>query len=420
MEFYQESPRKGVVCNYGVTENFKTGYLAVDFVMPLTAQNATGMSLLAGVISRGCKAYPQMDLISRYLAGHYGASFSINATKAGEMEILTFAFTHLDNRYAIDGEDIQAAILSLFKEMVFNPLVENGAFLPEYVEQEKNNLSDKITGLFNDKRVYSLERCKALMCGKEAFGINEMGDREILKTFDANSLYTFFCRMVEEAYIVISYVGKNRERFLTSLAQRFANRTGEMPQTNVINGVESVNEVVEPMDLNQSKLNLGYRLGTAAQKNGAACRLFNVLYGGSATSKLFMNVREKLSLCYYCSSNIDRFKNVMFVSSGVEAEKYQQARQEIEAQLEAIAKGDFTEEELENARVYLIDSIRGFLDSEGALASLMLSGTLRKELKTPEQEIREISAVTRDDIISIAKEVALDTVYFLKGVHNEA
>lgn len=110
----------------------------------------------------------------------------------------------------------------------------------------------------------------------------------------------------------------------------------------------------------------------------------------------------------------------MFVSSGVEAEKYQEARHEIEAQLAAIAQGDFTEEELENARIYLIDSIRGFLDSEGALASLMLSGTLRRELKTPEQEIGEISAVTREDIISIAKEVALDTVYFLKGVHNEA
>lgn len=419
MEFYQEKPRRGVVCNYGITDHFKTSYLAVDFVLPLTEENATGMSLLAGVISRGCKAYPQMDLISRYLARNYGASFSINASKAGEMEILTFSFTHLDNEYAIDGEDIRGAILSLFQEMVFHPLVENESFLPEYVEQEKNNLADKITGLFNDKRVYSLERCKELMCGNEAFGINEMGKRETLQRFDGHSLYAFFCRMMEEAYVVISYVGKERERFLSPLAERFADRPNEMPQTKVVHFTGEAREVVEPMDLNQSKLNLGYRLGESALQNGAACRLFNVLYGGSATSKLFMNVRERLSLCYYCSSNIDRFKNVMFVSSGVEAAKYEEARGEIEAQLKAVAAGDFSDEELENARVYLIDSMRGFLDSEGALASLMLSGTLRGELKTPEQEIEEIAGVTRADIVAIACEAALDTVYFLKGVHNE-
>lgn len=419
MEFYQEKPRRGVICNYGITDHFKTSYLAVDFIMPLTAGNATGMSLLAGVLSRGCEAYPQMDLISRYLARNYGASFNINATKAGELELLTFSFTHLDNEYAIDGEDVRSAILSLLKEMLFRPLVADNSFLPEYVAQEKTNLADKITGLFNDKRVYSLERCKSLMCAGEAFGINEMGDKETLQQFDGRSLYAFFERMMAEAWVVISYVGKDRERFLGDLAGSFADRPGEMPQTDVVFAAKQANEVVEPMDLNQSKLNLGYRLGESALNNGAACRLFNVLYGGSATSKLFMNVRERLSLCYYCSSNIDRFKNVMFVSSGVEASKYQEARSEIEAQLNAIAAGDFTDEELENARIYLIDSIRGFLDSEGALASMMVSGTLRGALKTPDQEIREIAGVTREEIISIARETTLDTVYFLKGVHNE-
>ncbi|MBQ8894022.1 MAG: insulinase family protein [Clostridia bacterium] len=419
MEFYQEKPRKGVICNYGITDHFKSSYLAVDFVMPLTVENATGMSLLAGVISRGCKAYPQMDLISRYLARHYGASFSINASKAGELEILTFAFTYLDNEYAIDGEDIRGAVIALFKEMVFHPLAENGAFTAEYVEQEKTNLSDKIIGLFNDKRIYSLERCKALMCGDEAFGINEMGDRETLSAFDAHSLYAYFERMMSEAYVVISYVGKDRAHFLGELADGFTDRSDVMPET-VVKTAGKLQEIVEPMDLNQSKLNLGFRLGRSALNNGAACRLFNVLYGGSANSKLFMNVRERLSLCYYCSSIIDRFKNVMFVSSGVEASKYEEARGEIEAQLAAVAAGEFTDEELENARVYLIDSIRGFLDSEGALASLMLSGTLRNEMKTPEQEIEDISKVTRSEIVEIAREVTLDTVYLLKGVHNEA
>ncbi|MBQ7935888.1 MAG: insulinase family protein [Clostridia bacterium] len=419
MKFYQDQPRVGVVCNYGIADHFKTGYLSVDFVLPLTLENATGMSLLAGVISRGCKEYPRMDLISRYLARNYGASFSINANKAGELEILTFSFTYLNNEYAIDGEDIRGAVLALFREMVFHPLVENGGFLPEYVEQEKANHADKIKGIFNDKRVYSLERCKELMCRNEAFGIHDMGNIETLEGFDHQSLYAFFQKMMADAHVVISYVGKEQGHFLTDLADGFSAREDAMPQTFVCPQAGETREIVEPMDLNQSKLNLGFRLGDAALQNGAACRLFNLLYGGSATSKLFLNVRERLSLCYYCSSSIDRFKNVMFVSSGVEADKYEEARKEIEAQLAAIAEGAFTEEEFANAKAYLVDSIYGLSDSEGALASLMLSGTLRGVLKTPEQEIEEIQRVERETVIEIAKSVTLDTVYFLKGVHNE-
>lgn len=419
MKFYQEQPRTGVVCNYGIADHFKTGYLSVDFLMPLSAENATGMSLLAGVFSRGCAKYPQMDLISRYLARNYGASFSVGATKAGELEILSFSFTYLNNEYALEQEDIQGAILSFCKEMLFHPLVENNGFSKEYTEQEKANLIDKIHGLFNDKRVYSLERCKALMCSDEAYGVHEMGDIETVKSFDHCSLYSYFCKLMQEAFVVITYVGKENGHFLNELAEGFPRRSGKMPQTVVSFDRPSVREVVEPMDLNQSKLNLGFRLGKTAMEKGAACRLFNVVYGGSATSKLFLNVRERLSLCYYCSSTVDRFKNVMFVSSGVESTKYEEARKEIEAQLSAIAEGALTDEEFENAKAYLIDSIYGLCDNESALAAQMLSGTVRGELKTPEQEIEEIRMVTKEEIIAIAKEIALDTVYLLKGVHNE-
>lgn len=420
MELFQETPKAGVICNYGIADHFKTSHFVVDFIMPLTPENATGMSLLAGVLSRGCAQFPRMDLISRYLAKNYGASLSINAGKVGELEILSFAFTCLDNAYAIDHEDVRGAMIALFREMVFRPLLSGEGFWPEYVAQEQNNLEDKITGLFNDKRIYALERCRELMCADEPYGIHETGKKELIRTFDPVALYTFFQKVMAEAQIVLSYVGKERDRVLDALAAEFSPRSGGIPKTGVREKQGAPREIIDPMDLNQSKLNLGYRLGPAALADGAACRLFNVLYGGSANSKLFLNVRERLSLCYYCSSNIDRLKNVMFVTSGIEAAKYDEARGEIEAQLAQIASGAFTDEEMENARVYLLDSIRGFYDSEAALASLMLGGTLRGALKTPEQEMEEVSRVTREQLTAIAREAKLDTVYFLKGVHEEA
>ncbi|MBQ7095326.1 MAG: insulinase family protein [Clostridia bacterium] len=419
MELLQQMPCKGVIYNYGFADHFKTGYLSVDFFMPLTKENATGMSLLAGMLCRGCKKYPGMDLISRYLAKNYGASLSVTASKAGELEILTFAFSFLDREYTIDGEDVRRAMIALFRELVFAPLAENGAFRSDYMEQEKSNLIDKITGIFNDKRVYALEQCKSLMCENEAFGIGEYGDIELVKAYNEKSLYDYFRKLLDEAWVMVNYVGKERELFMDALTEGLSPRTTEMPSTQVVEFSGKVREIVDPLDLNQSKLTLGFRLGKAALEKPMACRLFNVLYGGSATSKLFMNVRERLSLCYYCSSRLDRLKNVMFVASGIEAEKYEQARNEIEHQLKNVAQGEFTQEEMDNAKAYLIDSFRSFYDNESALASMMITGTLHGKVCLPEEEIQAVQAVTREDLVAVAREVQLDTVYFLKGVHHE-
>ena len=419
MRFYREHLKQGVVCNYGITDQFKSSYISVDIILPLTVENATGMTLLSGVLSRGCKTYPQMDKISHFLAKNYGASLMINASKAGEMELLTVALRYLNNAYAIDGENIRENMISFLKELLFAPLVEEGGFFKDYVEQEKSNHADKIKGLFNDKRLYSLERCKELMCEGEPFGISEMGSLEQLDSITPQSLYAFYLKMMNEAFVTLSYVGADEGQILTDLAGAFAARDASVPLAIEGKKQDRVREIVDPMNLNQSKLNLGFRLGAAARENGAACRLFNVLYGGSANSKLFMNVRERLSRCYYCSSNIDRFKNVMFVSSGVEAEKYELARKEILAQLDAVKNGDFTDEEFESAKNYLVDSVRGTLDNKGAISASMTANTLRGEEKTPAQDIEETLAVRREDVVAVAAGVTLDTVYFLKGVQSE-
>ena len=418
MKLIRKEINDGVICNYAVTDQFQSNYISIDFILPLTLENATGMSLLAGVMSRGCKAFPRMDEISRFLAKNYGASMSINAGKAGEMEIFTMAVNYLDNSCAIDGEDIQKEIFFFLREMILEPLAEKGAFSEEYVAGEKKNLLDKMAAVFNDKRIFSLQRCKELMCFDEAYGINELGDQATVDAFDAKSLFEFYKNMIDHALIVISCVG-NQEGIMDTFAQQFASRKVLRMEALIKSAGNAVREVIEPMNLNQSKLNLGFRLGKLAQKNGAACRLFNVLYGGSANSKLFMNVREKLSLCYYCSSTIDRFKNVMYVSSGIESPKYQQAREEIEAQLHSIAIGDFSDEEFENAKSYLIDSVRGSSDSKSVVGASMVSGTLRGEMQTIEEEIEDISSVGRDAIQKIAQETILDTVYLLKGVQSK-
>ena len=416
MEFFQKQVKKGVICNYCRMDHIKTSFVSVDFLMPISEEIATSMSLLSGVLSRGCKELPSMDQISRYLSNYYGISFSINSDKAGEYVFLTFSAEYLNNEYAIDGKDIRAAVFCLIRNMIFDPLTENGHFKEDYVNQEISNLEDRIDGLLNDKRAYALSRCKEEMCSGEPYGINPLGSKASLKKTDALRLFDFYLKMIRDATVVITYVGENREKFPEDFAGLFTPRVNDLPATIIKPASSAAREIIESMELSQAKLNLGFRLGSAAQKKHAACRLFNVLYGASPTSRLFTNVREKRSLCYYCMSAVDRLKNVMFVICGIETENYDEARREILDQLSVVARGDFSEEEFMNAKAYLTDSIRGNCDSKSAIAAMMLAGTLLGAPESPEREIAEIESVSREDVMEIASETVLDTVFLLKGV----
>ena len=190
-------------------------------------------------------------------------------------------------------------------------------------------------------------------------------------------------------------------------------------KTVIDNTPREINTVVEPMGVAQSKLNIGLRMGKAAMDDPFAARVFNAVYGGTATSKLFANVRERLSLCYYCASSVDYQKNVMFVYSGIETENYEKARDEIFNQLELVKKGDFSDEELSNAVASLVDSYVQIGDSLGSLIAHRVSSDLLGISLSREEQIEQIKSVTRERVIAVAQDITADTVYLLKGIGGE-
>lgn len=396
------------------TNSFKFNSYTLNFLLPLSEENATCCALLAQILKRGCKKYGEMDRIAARLEELYGASVSISSDKIGENLSFTVQAYFIDDRFTLEGEKITEDVLDLTAELLLNPLTSDGGFKQDFFDQEKQNHFDFIAGLINDKRMYSMIRCKEIMFSDSVYRFTSAGSLECLEKLTNQKLFTFYQNMLKNSEVTVTYIG--RELDLSALTEKYfpvENNDLALKGSGKIVVPEQPNYISEAFDVAQGKLCLGYRF--VKETEYYATRLFNVIFGGSPTSKLFNNVRERLSLCYYCSSTVDHCVHSMFISSGIEFKNYDVAKQEIFHQLEDMKIGNITEEEFENGKLYLIDVIKGMRDSHGALLADVLRGKLLGISDSIEQQIEKISKLNKQDIMAVAECAALDTVYFLKG-----
>lgn len=401
------------------TENFKTNFISIDFLLPLNEKSAAPLSLLSQVLGRGCEKYGEMEKISALLEKLYGAEISIQTNRIGEYQSLSFDLSFLRERFLPDTSNISDTALDLLFSIIAEPITENGVFRADFVAQEKQNLIDKINAVINDKRRYALLRCRELMFQGEPYGVFELGREEAVSNIDAATLYAFYQSLLRVAPVFVSVIGEDGD--LADKVKEKLRRVGVADerilegQTQGKNAVGKVRYFEDVFDLSQSKLCMGFRLGKTAQQYPQAARLFNVVYGGSPTSKLFMNVRERLSLCYYCSSMLDPLKNIMFVSSGISADKFEAAKDEILRQLQDMREGKIAKEEFENAKIYLLDTFRSIKDSQARQGALALQQGVLGITEDLDEMIRGIQEVTVQQVVEVAKDTELDTIYLMKG-----
>ena len=418
MKYSTRVTDKGIVRCNAFGDTFKMNSVILNFFWPLEKHSASKIALIAEVLKRGNTVQGEMDKISAFLDLNYGANFDISTAKAGEMQMLSFTMSYIDDKFALEGEKISENMVNLLCASIFSPITENGVFNESFVNQEKQNLKDRILSLINDKQAYSFEKCKQSMFANEKYGVYELGDVDEVDKITPSELYSFYTNLIENAMVILSYGGTecDTDALLKPVMHKLSRNERISFSTEVGNAPENVNYVTEEMNVAQSKLNMGFRFGTYASSDLFALKMFNVIFGASPTSKLFTNVREKLSLCYYCSTVADVLKNVMFVYSGVETANVDIAREEILNQLSLMKKGEFTTDEFENARAYIIDTYVQSADSSSALCSFMASAYIQGHHKTPDEQIEEIKNVTPERVKKIAEDVELDTVYLLRGI----
>ena len=405
------------------TDKFKSAYLSLTLMTQLNRENASVNALLPRVLRRGTMVHPDMESLSAALDELYGGAVEPVVRKKGESQCVGFLASFLDNAYALNGEDILSGAAELLGEMLLNPLTRDGVFDPDYVEGEKANLIDELRGQINDKRIYATRRLTQLMCREESFGADKLGQEDMVAAITPESLWARYQKLLSSAQIEVYYSGSADPERVREIMERVfstlpVSQEREEPECEVrIHAEQEPNVIEEVMDVNQGKLAMGWRTGgiTVWEEECPALMLCSAVFGGTSMSKLFMNVRERLSLCYYASSALEKQKGLMIVSSGIEFQNYETAKREILAQLEDVKAGKITDDELEGARRILINQYRSIEDEQGRMEEYWLGQAAAGTEDDPGTLAARLETVTGEQIAQVARKLELDTVYFLKG-----
>ena len=413
--------RPGVRLTAVRTTKFKSSVLAVRLLMPLSAETAGLGALVPAVLRRGTADHPDMESLSAALDELYGGSLEPSVRKKGETQCVGFTASFLDDAYALEGESILEPAAALLAEVLLRPYTRDGAFCPDYTRQEQDNLTDRIRAQVNDKRQYAQLRVVAEMCRDEPFGVDKLGEEAAVAAITPRSLWDYYQKLLSEAQVELYYCGSAElERVKAAFAPLAealpdgARRTAARPAKG--RAPAAPRRVEEALDVTQGKLALGFRTGIDAWDGDyPALTLANAVYGGTTTSKLFMNVRERLSLCYYASSGLMKYKDVMLVTSGVEFDKVGRAEEEILAQLENCREGRFSDDELEWARRSVVSTLMTTLDAQSRLEDYWLGQSAAGLTEAPDQLAERVEGVTREQVQAAARKLTPDTVYFLKG-----
>ena len=373
-------------------------------------------TLLAATVRMQSKNYSDFSKISEEMENLYGAELISRASKYGERQIIKLGVQSVSDSALGKSGNFKKA-MELLYDIAFFAGNGNG-FSEDIVAVEKKNIIDAIHAEKNDKRSYSVLRLQEEMCKDEPYGINPLGYIEDIEKTDSDTLYSHYRKILEESRIDIIFSGNFEEGEAESTAELFAKELGERQgievKEQILEGRSEVKTVTDKMDVTQGKLCMGWRTGkNTSTDNYPATIVYNSIFGGSAVSKLFNNVREKLSLCYYVGSSIDRLKEIMIVRSGVEFENFGKAYDEIMAQQELMVKGEFSDEEIEFAKKQLTTAYESNLDSIGAMAEYYTMQILLGTDISIEEMTKKIEKVTREEIVQAAKGMNLDTVYYI-------
>lgn len=413
--------KEGVYFTSVHEDKFKYNHISLSFILPLRVETASLHALLPMVLRRGCRDHPDMTALNERLAELYGAQMDWDISKRGEMQIVTLYIEVLGDRYALGQEALLREGAALLRSVVFDPVFENAAFRAADVEIEKHNLIDIIRSKLNDKRAYAGYRLREEMCRGEAFGVNEYGSVEAVEAITPEALVCAWRSMLTRARAEVVFVGAgNAEGVCERFTEAFRKVLRDQPlvcETRVLRMPHGpVHETVERLPVTQAKLGLGFRAGVALpDADTDAAQLACTVLGGSPHALLFLNVREKLSLCYYCYARYERHKGLVFVESGVEEQNAEKARVEILKQLDALKAGAFSDDDLRFAVLSLQNSYKEVNDSLEGIAMWYLAQALAGRVRTPEQVAASIAALSKEDVVRAASGIALDTVYLLAG-----
>lgn len=399
---------------------FKQGCLSLQFIRPMNREEAALNALIPAVLLRGCTGAPDLRSITLRLDDLYGACVNALVRRVGDYHAIGLSCQFISDRYTLDGDRVLGPMIAFLGELLLQPVLEKGVLRNSYVQSEKKNLIATIEAQRNDKRAYAAAQLLKKMCRQDTFGIPRLGEPDQVAAITAESAYRHYLKILSESPVELFFVGDAEPEEVAGLVKPLFEKLPRKVislQPQMAFQSAGGGEFTETMEVAQGKLAMGFVTPiTVRSKDFATMQVCNTLLGGGMTSKLFMNVREKMSLCYDISSGYHGSKGILTVHAGIDCAMKQTVCDQIYTQLDAIRREDFSEQELEAAKQALISSLRGVHDSPGSIESYYATAALSGLTMTPAQYLQAVESVSAGQVAQAAKSLLPDTVYFLKGV----
>lgn len=402
------------------TTRFKTFAVSLYAGIPLNEQTVTTTALTPFVLRRGTASYPETIQFREQLEHLYGAGFGFDVYKRGNYQIVQFRMDTINDEFVSSDDSLLRKTFSFLGEVVTKPVTENGVFRDAYVSSERETVRKKLEAIINDKIRYAAERCMEEMFRNDPYRLHPLGQRKDLDGITSQSLYEAFQHWLRQANLDLYVVGDTTLAEVQELVeQHFAMGRSASPQYVPAQShlsKEDVRIVEEVLDVNQGKLNMGLRIPvTYGDDRYAAALLYNGILGSYPHSKLFINVREKESLAYYAASRFDGHKGIVSIQSGIEIANYQKALEIIKAQLASLREGQISELEMSQTKAMIRNSLLEMQDSAFDMVAYDFNRVLSDRERPAEELLQQVEAITREDVVTVANTVELDTIYFLTG-----
>lgn len=410
---------EGVEGLFVKNERFNTTLISFNFYLPLKNETVADNALLPFLLTTCSNKYPDFSKLNYKLDKLYGAQLCASSEKAGDYQLLKVSISVIGNKYTLDNEDLTTEACDMLFELIFSPSVQNGAFLEEDIKREKRKAVEHIRGELSDKRIYSKQRLIGEMYKGEPYGVPKCGTEEQINSVTGESLYKAWKNMIESAYISVNVISGTMP---SDLFDRVSDKFSCVVRKNITDvsltaptaEIETPNEITERMEISQGKLVMGF----SSKLSGSGDEVLPLsvmcdIFGGGPYSKLFLNVREKMSLCYYCSASSIKTKGLITVDSGVEEQNAQKAKNEILNQLKALQNGELTDFEFSSSLKSMSDSLKTYNDSQELLDTWYSLRVVSGGTVSPEEMAQDIVKVTKQQVIDAAKGVKLHTVYRL-------
>lgn len=423
MSYTIKEIKQGIKVHCIETKKFKTNLMTAVITLPLNRERVTFNSVIPAVLKRGTENLKTQEEIAKKLEEMYGAEFDCGIEKIGDNHVLKFYLETLNDNFIPKDykENLTAESINLLLDIIFNPYTENNKFKEEYVEAEKNNIKLLIQAKIDNKDAYALNSCIEEMYKGKPYGLYKYGYIEDLEKINAQNLYEYYKEIIEKAKIDIFFSGDINAKEIEQEVEKnckikeLVGRDAKIIVNKEEKQKQEIKNKEDKMDVTQGKLVIGLDVNYTSEDAKFPISIYNVILGESATSKLFQNVREKASLAYTARSNYVRQKSNIFIRCGIEIENFDKALEIIKKQLEDMKNGDFTEEDLENAKKYMISGITSIQDEQDSEVTYYIGQELSEKFTTFEEYAKKIEEVSMQDVKDVANSIDINTIYFLRN-----